>query len=197
MLKPDPTRAPDVPPPSLNDAVGDLFQTAVLLLGEEQTAALVVEQVVAEAAIDPCDPGIDFDSRANELMNQIIAASLARLRRNDAGALDAPRDSGYSGICIDSDDLSTSGISSAELQAMVDGPGRVKLRDWLEQLAPSPRAVFVLRAILGRGTDSTAAILRASGAKGWTADQVSLVYRQALCSLATSLVNSTQSLLVS
>jgi hypothetical protein len=55
------------------------------------------------------------------------------------------------------------------------------------------RAVFVLRALLGRSNDSAAEDLRASGSagsEGWNPAAVSQVFRQALCSLATSLLHS-------
>ena len=68
-----------------------------------------------------------------------------------------------------------------------------QLRGWLEHLPLAQRVVFVERAVLGQDNASTAQNLRAGGgesAAGWTADKVSEVFRQALCSLASSLVHS-------
>jgi hypothetical protein len=200
MQKYDSIEVTNVPPfpisISLGDAVDHLFQAAVMLLGDEQDAALVVEQAVSQVAIDPC-AGLDIG--ATGLADQVVLTSIARMQ--EAGnALDAPsvyaRDGAHE-TCIESDDLVGGGIGpeqfQEQLQKLIEGPCRAKLRGWLEQLSPSLRTVFVLRAVLGCGNQRAATILREGKAAGWTAEQVSISYRQALCSLATSLVNSTRS----
>ncbi len=75
------------------------------------------------------------------------------------------------------------------MSAMLGGE-RQKLRSWLDELPMGQRAVFVLRAVLGR-TNAAAAeeIGRVSGSAGWTAGYVSLVFRSALCSLANQLAH--------
>jgi hypothetical protein len=55
-----------------------------------------------------------------------------------------------------------------------------------------------LRAVAGQDGEQTAESLRQSGAAGaqaWRRDQVGNAYRQALCSLATCLMNAQASLL--
>ena len=71
------------------------------------------------------------------------------------------------------------------------GEGRGRLRTWLQHLPLAQRAIFVERVVLGHDNTATAETLRsASGTASWTPEKVSTVFRQALCSLATSLVHS-------
>ena len=73
------------------------------------------------------------------------------------------------------------------------------MREWLEHLAPALRVIFVLRAVMGQDGEAAALSLRQSGAPGaqsWNGATVGMVYRQALCSLATSLVSSSGALAV-
>jgi hypothetical protein len=69
------------------------------------------------------------------------------------------------------------------------------MREWLEQLSPGLRVVFVLRAMSGLCNTRTAELLRENAgplASGWTPEAVSSVFRQALCSLTSLLVQSVQ-----
>ena len=55
------------------------------------------------------------------------------------------------------------------------------MREWLEQLAPALRAIFVLRAVAGQDAERTAENLRRSGdvgSQGWQREQVGTAYRQ-------------------
>jgi hypothetical protein len=179
---------------SLHDSALELFQTAAMFLGKEQEAVSVVEEVVTSTKSDPCLEPLVAHREARE---RVIAAALKRMGQLPSGGLDAERAAGgvSENTCIESDDLSAAGLTPKELDALIEGPGRVRLRQWLDLLSPAMRAVFVLRAMLGKGNDETAATLRASGAPGaagWIAPTVSQVFRQALCSLATSLLQSGQ-----
>jgi DNA-directed RNA polymerase specialized sigma24 family protein len=73
---------------------------------------------------------------------------------------------------------------------MISGPGRRTLRDWLNKLPVAQRAIFVERAILGWDNAAAAASLSKAAARNWQPRQVSELFRQALCSLATSLVHA-------
>jgi hypothetical protein len=64
------------------------------------------------------------------------------------------------------------------------------LRDWLNQLPAAQRAIFIERAILGWDNAAVAASLNNAVSRNWQPRQVSEVFRQALCSLANSLVHS-------
>jgi hypothetical protein len=81
-------------------------------------------------------------------------------------------------------------LSGEQFGALLSGTGRAFMRDWLQRLAPALRAIFVLRAVAGQDGEQTAENLRRSGAEGaqaWRRDQVGTAYRQALCSLASSM----------
>jgi hypothetical protein len=174
------------------DSALELFQAAAMLLGDEQQAVAVVEDVVAGAGIDPCaDPAL----ARGEARERVIRESLKRMGKSVVTGLDASVAVGSftPGACIEDDDLSAAGLTTEQLEAMLQGPGRARLRLWLDRLSPAMRAVFVLRALLGRSNDSAAEDLRASGSagsEGWNPAAVSQVFRQALCSLATSLLHS-------
>lgn len=178
--------------PTVQDSAMELFQTAAMLLGQEQEAVSVVEEVVAAAKSDPC---ADPQASHREAREQVIAASLKRLGNYPMGGLDAGTAAAEisPSICVESDDLSAAGLSPKQLEALIEGPGSGRLRGWLDQLSPAMRAVFVLRAVLGQGNLGASKALRESGspgAEGWTPAKVSLVFRQALCSLANSLVHA-------
>lgn len=174
------------------DSALELFQAAVMLLGDEQQAVAVVEEVVADADTDPCaDPALV----RGEARERVIRESLKRMGGSVATGLDAAVAVGTftPGACIEGDDLSAAGLTTEQLETMLQGPGRARLRLWLDRLSPAMRAVFVLRALLGRSNDSAAEELRATGSagsEGWNPAAVSQVFRQALCSLATSLLHA-------
>ena len=187
----DPGAAGQAAASTVQDSAMELFQTAAMLLGQEQEAVSVIEEVVAAVESDPC---ADPLTAHRETREQVIAASLRRLAHDSRGGLDAgvAADDISPSSCIESDDLSASGLTPKQLEGLIEGPGS-RLRGWLDQLSPALRAVFVLRAVLGQGNLAAADALRESGstgAEGWTATKVSLVFRQALCSLANSLVHA-------
>jgi hypothetical protein len=100
--------------------------------------------------------------------------------------------------CLETDDLDAAGLSGEQFGALISGPGRARMREWLERLTPALRAIFVLRAVAGQDGEQTAESLRQSGARGaqaWRRDQVGTAYRQALCSLATCLMSAQTGLL--
>ena len=188
----DPGTAGEAGTSTVHDSAMELFQTAAMLLGQEQEAVSVVEEVVAAAKSDLC---ADPQAAHRETREQVIAASLKRLASHPGGGLDAglAADEISPSTCIESDDLSAAGLSPKQLEGLIEGPGSGRLRGWLDQLSPALRAVFVLRAVLGQGNQATSNALRdsgSSGAEGWTPAKVSLVFRQALCSLANSLVHA-------
>jgi DNA-directed RNA polymerase specialized sigma24 family protein len=174
----------------VQDTAAKLFQTAALLLGDGAEAVRLVEETMAEVEVDPCADG----SQATAvLQNQLVQAAIRELSQREPGSFAAAETGGGNALCIDDDDVSAAGITSSQLSQLLQGGGRGQLRDWLEHLPPAQRAVFVERAMLGRDNASTAQTLRTAGgetAAGWTADKVSGVFRQALCSLANSLAHS-------
>jgi DNA-directed RNA polymerase sigma subunit (sigma70/sigma32) len=172
------------------DTAVELYQLAALMLGNESDALNLVESTVAQVEVDPC---ADADNAVDAARHHLIEAAVALMNRADPQAFAAPVSDGSSTVtCIEDDDLMAAGISPAQMAELMGGAGREQLRIWLDQLPPAQRAIFVQRAVLGWDNGTTAASL-ATGAgekSGWSAEQVSELFRQALCSLANSLVHS-------
>jgi DNA-directed RNA polymerase specialized sigma24 family protein len=172
-----------------------LFQIAALLLGNENEAVNLVEETLAKVETDPCTDGTQAYTEARTLL---VRAGVARMAGQNPAAFDVPVDLPTGDSCIETDDLQATGLTSEQLAALVSGAGREGLRSWLDRLSPALRAIFVLRAVAGQDGEQTAESLRQSGgmgAQGWRQDQVSGAYRQALCSLASSLMSIQTSLL--
>lgn len=161
----------------VQSAAVELYQLAALLVGDERQAAALVETAVARTGADPC---ADAEASVRAARASLIEAAVAQFRRADARALDAPAIDGGIGGCIEGDDVSASDLA-AEPQV---------LRDGLDKLSPAQRVVFVMRAILGWDSVASAALLERAGCPGWGSAQVGEVFRQALCSISTSLVEA-------
>jgi DNA-directed RNA polymerase specialized sigma24 family protein len=168
-------------------AAMELYQLAALMLGDEAQAVELVETAVAQSSIDPC---ADAAASVDAARLNLVETAVARLSQSDPAAFDAPALLGNAAGCIEEDDLSSAGISAGELSRMLSGPGRHILRDWLNKLPLAQRTIFVERAILGWDNAAAAASLSRAAARAWQPRQVSELFRQALCSLATSLVHA-------
>jgi DNA-directed RNA polymerase specialized sigma24 family protein len=174
----------------VQDTAVKLFQTAALLLGDENEAVSLVEETMAAVEVDPC---ADASKAQILVQDQLIQAAIRKLSQREPGSFAAAATGGGNALCIDGDDLSAAGVSQSQLSRLLEGEGRGQLRGWLENLPPAQRVVFVERAVLGQDNNTTAQTVRAGGgesAAGWTPDKVSDAFRQALCSLASSLVHS-------
>lgn len=172
------------------DTALQLFQIAALMLGDEQEAVSLVEEVVAKVEADPCAEGTLAYAEARTLLVRTAVQRMAGLYPE---AFVAPTAQPADAVCIETDELEAAGLSGDQLGAMISGAGRAGMREWLERLAPALRAIFVLRAVAGQDGEQTAESLRQSGATGaqaWRRDQVGTAYRQALCSLATCLMSA-------
>jgi DNA-directed RNA polymerase specialized sigma24 family protein len=121
----------------------------------------------------------------------LVEAAVMRLSHADPLAFEAPAGGESAGGCIEDDDLASAGMSADQLAGMLHGPGRGVLREWLNQLPVAQRAIFVERAVLGWDNAAAAASLTKAAARSWQPRQVSDLFRQALCSLANSLVHAT------
>jgi hypothetical protein len=168
-----------------------LYSLASMLVGEGEQSIRLVEKAIAAAEVSAChEPAVARKSSRRTL----IVTALPLLRQRDPDCLTAPQGIEPKGNCIDDDDLRSAGVSSEELENMIAGPDRDRVRNWLESLPATLRIVFVLRAVAGFTTTETAALLLEHGgaeAAGWTPDAVSQCFRQALCSLASQLIHST------
>ena len=177
-------------------AVQQLFQTAALILASQEEAIAAFEKAVANAAAEAwAEPSTAY-TQTQELLTQYAVERAVAL---DPQAFAPETLSPASDVCLDTDDWEATGVSASHLNELVAGTGRTRLRDWLEHLRPASRVIFVLRAILGKDGSTVAETLRrasrsASGtgpsSATWTPEQVGQVFRGALCSLATSLVQS-------
>jgi DNA-directed RNA polymerase specialized sigma24 family protein len=167
-----------------------LYSLASMLAGEGEDSIRLVETAVATAEVSAChDPEQARKSSRRTMAN----LALALLEQRSPGCLAAPEGFGPTGSCIEDDDLAASGVSSEELEKMIAGPDRDRVRNWLASLPTALRAVFVLRAVAGFTTADTAAALSAHGgpkAAAWTPSAVSEVFRQGLCSLASQLIHA-------
>ena len=177
------------------DTALHLFQIAALLLGDEHEAVSLVEESVAKVEADPCAEGTLAYDEARTLLVQTAVQRMAGLYPEAFVVPSAPP---ADAVCLETDDLDAVGLTGEQFGAMISGPGRARMREWLERLAPALRAVFVLRAVAGQNGEQTAESLRKSGARGaqaWRRDQVGTAYRQALCSLATCLMSAQTALM--
>jgi DNA-directed RNA polymerase specialized sigma24 family protein len=164
----------------------EMYRFAALMLGNEAEALNLVESTVASVDVDPC---ADPSAAKGLVRDRVLEGALAIMHRHDpASFADLPAAEPASS-CID--DEPAAPLSSAEISDLVNGAGRGSLREWLNRLSQAQRAVFLQRAILGRtNADTALAINRFSRPSVWTPESVGHLFRQALCSLASSLVHS-------
>jgi DNA-directed RNA polymerase sigma subunit (sigma70/sigma32) len=168
------------------NAAVEMYRFAALMLGNENQAMELVENTVAQVDIDPCADPCAVKGLVRE---RVLDGALEIMHRHDPASFSAPLSSDRTGSCIEDD--STVPLSGEEISHLVESAGRGPLRAWLERLSQAQRAVFVQRAVLGSSNADTArAINRYSRPSIWTAEAVSNLFRQALCSLASSLLHS-------
>lgn len=176
----------------LEKIAGDLYQIGSMLLGEGEETIQLIEHVVANVDIPACSDHLDARHKSRLALGEKAIRILASRAPQSLAAPEA--DSGPVS-CIEDDDLSAAGVTHAELERMLNGPENQHLRNWLESLPVSQRAIFVLRAIGGLSSIEVAVLLAEHGgpaAQDWTPDAVRSSFRLALCSLASQLIHSTQ-----
>jgi hypothetical protein len=171
---------------AIESAARELYQTAALFVGDETEALQLVEETVASVDIDPCADGEAARGTASHELVQRALVRVASLRPAEMH----PSTAADLGGCVETDDLSAAGITREQLNGLLSGAGRLRMRQWLEGLGPVERSVFVLRAVLGRSGTESAHLLQQTTGDSWTEAHVGGAYRAALCSLASSLVHS-------
>jgi DNA-directed RNA polymerase specialized sigma24 family protein len=167
-----------------------LYSLASMLVGEGEESERLVEMAVSNAEVSVChDPG----SARQSSQRALSTAAIDLLAERDPSSLEAPEGLEPAATCIEKDDLAAAGISTKELEGMIAGPDRDRVRKWLASLPTAMRTVFVLRAVAGFSAAETAALLKAHGglqAAGWTPGTAREVFRQGLCSLASQLLQA-------
>jgi DNA-directed RNA polymerase specialized sigma24 family protein len=168
-----------------------LYSLASMLVGEGEESGRLVEEAIATVHVSPCaDPQVARRSCRRAL----AVAALKLLAKRCPGCLDAPQGLTPATTCIEGDDLASAGISTEELEGMLSGQERERVREWLEGLPTWMRSVFALRAVAGFNAAETAELMKSHGgpqAVAWTPEVVSEVFRQGLCSLASQVLHAT------
>ncbi len=189
----------------LQAVAGELYYLGTMLLGEGEATIHLVERAIATAEIPACadpetDPETDPEGGPSSALHSarvaMAASVIELLSGRDSRALATPVGEFGPPNCIGDDDLDAAGVSAEELERLVSGPGREQLREWLEGLPVAERTIFVLRAVAGLSTPEVAGLLALHGgeaARGWMTDAVRNVFRQALCSLASQLLQDSAS----
>jgi DNA-directed RNA polymerase specialized sigma24 family protein len=170
----------------VESAARELYQAAALFVGDENEAIQLVEETVASVEMDPCSDGeAAREAASRDLIRRALArvAALQPARMHPSAATDL-------GGCVETDDLSAAGLTRQQLDDLLSGAGRTRMRQWLEGLGPAERSVFVLRAVMGRSAAESAQLLQQTTGDPWMETHVGGAYRAALCSLASSLVHS-------
>ncbi len=167
-----------------------LYSMASMLVGEGEDSVRLVETAIANVEVSAChDPA---EARKNS-RRALCAAALDTIAQRDSGCLAAPDGLEPAGTCIEEDDLEAAGVSGEELERMIAGPDRDRVRKWMTSLPTRLRTVFVLRAVAGfRGTETASMLAEHGGpqAAGWTPEAVRAVFREGLCSLASQLLQA-------
>lgn len=170
-----------------------LYNTASMLVGEGEESIRLVETAIETSDLAACeDPVVGRKSSRRALCQ----AALEVLAKRNPASLAAPEGLEHAATCIDDDDLDSAGVSSQELEQMMAGPDRDRVRNWLEGLPTELRTIFVLRAVAGFTTPETNSLLQTHGgpqAAGWTQDGVRELFRQGLCSLASQVLQASHS----
>lgn len=173
------------------DVIAGLYSMASMLVGEGEDSARLIETAVATAEVPS-------GSTAGEAYrNSCVALSTAAIELiagRDPSVLAAPDGLEHAVTCIEDDDLDAAAEAREAMERMIAGPDRDRVRQWLESLPTSMRTIYVLRAVAGLTATETAELLAAHGgaqARGWNADAVRELFRQALCSLASQLIHAT------
>jgi DNA-directed RNA polymerase specialized sigma24 family protein len=166
-----------------------LYTLASMLVGEGEDSVRLVETAIATVPAS-ADAG---EGRRN-CRRTLCAAAIDLLARRSPAALAAPRNFPPGGGCIDNEDLDAASESRIEFARMIAGPDRDRGRRWLADLRADLRTVFVLRVAAGFNAQEAAELLAAHGgprAAAWNAEAVREVFRQALCSLASQVLQAT------
>lgn len=174
----------------LDSIAAGLYSLASMLVGEGEDSVRLVETAVATTEISACEDPVEGRKSSRRAL---VRAALQMIAERNPGGLAAPEGVAPAGGCIDDDDLDAAGVSPVELERMMSGRDRDRVRNWLENLPVNLRTVFALRAVAGFSAPETAELLAEHGgpkAAEWNAEGVRAVFRQGLCSIASQLIQA-------
>ena len=174
----------------LDSIAAGLYSLASMLVGEGEDSVRLVETAVATTEISACEDPVEGRKSSRRALAR---AALQMIAQRNPGGLAAPEGVAPAGGCIDDDDLDAAGVSPVELERMMSGRDRDRVRNWLENLPVNLRTVFALRAVAGFTAQETAVLLAEYGgpkAAEWNAEGVRTVFRQGLCSIASQLIQA-------
>ncbi|HKF46494.1 MAG TPA: hypothetical protein VKB38_04000 [Terracidiphilus sp.] len=167
-----------------------LYSMASMLVGEGEDSVRLVESAVANAEVSSCTEPEQGRLSSRRALSE---AAIQLLAERNPASLAAPEGLEHAETCIEDDDLEAAGVSREELERMMAGPDRERVREWLESLPTAMRTIFVLRGVAGYSAADTAQLLACHGgprAAGWSAEAVRELFRQGLCSLASQMIHA-------
>jgi hypothetical protein len=167
-----------------------LYHLASMLMGEGEDSVRLVETTIATAEVTV---NHDPAQKRKSTRQALCVMALDTIVERHPGSLDPPERLESTATCIEGDDLDAAGVSGEELERMIAGPDRGRVRNWLESLPAVLRTVFVLRAVAGFTTAETAVLLAEHAgvrAAAWTTDAVRGTFHLGLCSLASQLIHA-------
>jgi hypothetical protein len=168
-----------------------LYNLASMLVGEGEDAMGLVETAIATTEVSVCHDPVEGRKGSRRAL---CTAALGVIERRNPGSLAAPIALLPVATCIEDDDLDAAGVSREELENMIAGPDKDRVRNWLAGLPVRTRTIFVLRAVAGFSAADTVTLLATHGgpdAAKWTSEVVREFFRQGLCSLASQLIQAT------
>jgi hypothetical protein len=114
---------------ALLDAIAaGMYSLASMLVGEGEDGVRLVETAVATAEVSACE---DAAGARKNSRRALVSAGLDLLARREPGCLAAPEGIEPAGGCIEDDELEAAGVSLAQLEQMIGGPDRDRVRAWL------------------------------------------------------------------
>lgn len=167
-----------------------LYSIASMLVGEGEDSIVLVETAVANAEVSACT---EPEQARRSSRRALATAAVEMIASRNPKSLATPVGLEHAVTCIEDDDLDAASEAREDLERMIAGPDRDRVRNWLESLPIAMRTIYVLRAVAGLSAVETADLLASHGgplADEWDGEAVRELFRQALCSLASQLIHA-------
>lgn len=174
----------------MDSLASELYNLASILVGEGEEGVRLVEAAIDSAEVSACQ---NPRAARKSARRALAKAAVANLARQNPAAFETPSTSFPPPTCIEDEELKAAGVSVEQLEAMFHGPERQRVRQWLAQLEPAVRTVFVLRAVADLSSREVAAILAEFGgplASGWQPECVGHIFGKGIYSLTSQLIHA-------